>query len=84
MIWPIFILVGFGRFIWIPLPVILLWPLLILLCIVSLGAVFFPKGSNARSWLVALRGISTVFAAIRGTRVTVLPEEGPRIRILIV
>ena len=84
MIWPIFILVGFGRLIWIPLPVILLWPLLILLWMVSLGAAFFPKGSNAWSWFVALRGVFAVFAAIRGTRVTILPEEGPRIRILIV
>jgi hypothetical protein len=84
MIWPTFILVGFGRFIWIPLPVILLWPLLILLWMVSLGALFFPRDSNARGWFVALRGIFVVFAAIRGTRATIVPQDGPRIRILIV
>lgn len=84
MIWPILILVGLGRYLWIPLPVILFWPLFILLWIVSLGAFFVPNSSNARRWLLALRRITNVFAATRGTRATILPQKGPRIRILIV
>jgi hypothetical protein len=84
MMWPVFVLVGIGRLFWIPLPVILLWPILVLLWIVSVGAIFFPKGSRERKRLVGLRGISSVFAATRGTRVRVVPTEGPRIRVIIV
>jgi hypothetical protein len=33
---------------------------------------------------VALRSISAVFRATWGTRITVLPQDGPKIRILVV
>lgn len=84
MRWPALVLVGLGRFVWLPFPVIILWPLVVLVWCFTLCAGLFPRSSRARSLLQMTRGIIPMLSAITGLSVSVRPTEGSRIRVFII
>ena len=83
MIPPLFLYARVGRF-HLPLPVLLLWPLLLVLLLLStLVLPFVPlrgttAGARARLPLAAWR----MLAALRGLRVDVRPAGGGRVKVV--
>ena len=78
MMLPTLLLVGAGsrRRIWIPLPVILLWPLWLL------GwAVWAPARLMRLEWAQALRAGLILLAQLSGLRLDVDTTDGTRIRL---
>lgn len=84
MIWPVLIVVGIGRWAWIPIPFLLFWPLLAVLELASLARYLLRDGSSARSILTFIGAVPRVCAVMSGTRVAVDPADGPVIRVVIV
>gem|GEM_PF-2632952 len=84
MIWPFLMLIGMGRFIWLPVPVLLLWPFILALLIVTAPLSVLPGDTCAGKLPRFVWRISGFFAAMNATRIRVDPVEGPRIRVIVI
>lgn len=81
---PAVILLGFGGGAFLPLPVFLLWPLLLLAwLLVMLFLVLVPVGP-VRSWLSMSRQALRAFASLPGFRVDMRSSDGPGFNLWIV
>ena len=84
MIWPLLIIIRLGRWFWLPVPVILLWPFMIALMILTAPLFVFSGDTHAGTLVRVIWRMSGLFAAMNGTRVRVDPTDGPRITVIVI